>query len=391
MLKIWNVSLIVLTFVLTIFGTFITRSGIISSVHSFAASNLGPVFLAFIFLILIASIWLIVSRREFLRSENRFDSLLSRETSFLFNNLLLLGIFFATFWGTIFPVVSEAVRGVKITVGPPFFNQVNIPIALALLVLTGICPLLAWRYTSIKNLKRNFLYPTVISLLALILFIILRIGKTYALIAFTFSIFVLVSILMELLKGTLARRKISGDNILKSFLGLIFSNRRRYGGYIIHIGIILIFVGVGGSAFKTSVETSLQQGESVSIKNYEIKFEKLTEYPTKNKQVVAATMSIFVNGKKIDVLTPEKNYYRKKDQPSTEVDIRSSLKEDLYIILVSHTKDGTAAFKILVNPLIKWLWIGGYLIMIGAVVAVWPRKKPSNRYPEKSTKVKTKR
>ncbi|MFQ5722464.1 MAG: cytochrome c-type biogenesis CcmF C-terminal domain-containing protein, partial [Candidatus Aminicenantales bacterium] len=200
--------------------------------------------------------------------------------------------------------------------------------------------------------------------------------------------------LMEFFQGTIARRKISGNNVLKSFLGLIFSNRRRYGGYIVHIGMIMIFIGVAGTAFKTTVTKNLKQGESIRIKNYEVKFEKLVEYPTKNKYVVAATLPVFVNGKKIDVLTPEKNFYKKQDQPTTEVDIRSTLKEDLYAILVSYSQDGSAAFKILVNPLTKWIWIGGYMIIIGAIVAVWPKKKkktlevPRREKPEEEEKEK---
>ncbi|MFQ6032889.1 MAG: heme lyase CcmF/NrfE family subunit, partial [Candidatus Zixiibacteriota bacterium] len=375
MLKIWNMILIFITFALTIFGTFITRSGIISSVHSFGLSNLGPLFLIFLGITLLVSFWLLLKRWNNLKSENQLDSLLSRESSFLFNNLILLGLAFAVFWGTIFPIISEAVKGVKITVGPPFFNQVSVPIALMLLLLTGLCPLVGWRRTSANSLRRNFRYPTAAAVVGGGMLFSLGIRQFYPLVSFILCIFVATSIVIEFYRGTRARQKITGARFLKALYTLMARNKRRYGGYIIHLGMVMIFVGItGSSAFKSSVQTTLKKGESVKIKNYEIKYENLSQYPTKNKLIVSATLAVFNNGKRIDTLTPAKEFYSRREQPSTEVDIRSTLKEDLYTILVSHDQD-SATFKILVNPLVKWFWIGGYVLTFGTIIAMGREKR----------------
>jgi len=268
MLKVWNMLLIILTFTLTIFGTFLVRSGILSSVHSFAVSPLlGTLFLTFIGLIVIFSFTLLLSRWSLLKGENELDSLLSRESTFLFNNLILVGAAFAIFWGTIFPLISQAVRGTKITVGPPFYNQIMIPIGLALLLLTAICPLISWRKASGKNLRKNFLYPLIISVIGGVVILRWTIQHPYALISFTLAIFVAATIIIEFAKGTKARKEMTEGGYLKSFFSLITRNKRRYGGYIIHIGMVCLFVGItGSSAFKVEKVQALKTGESLSIK-----------------------------------------------------------------------------------------------------------------------------
>lgn len=382
MLKVWNMVLIILTFSLTLFGTFLARSGILSSVHAFAVSPLlGVLFLTFIGGVLLFSFILLVSRLKLLRSENELDSLLSRESTFLFNNLILVGAAFAIFWGTVFPLISEAVRGVKITVGPPFYNQIMVPIGLALLFLTGICPLISWRRTSGKNLKKNFLYPFIITIIGGTIIFGWTIQHPWALTSFTLSIFVVATIIMEFIRGTKVRREMKREGYLKSFFNLIRRNKRRYGSHIIHIGIVLIFVGItGSSAFKSEKLVTLEKGESLTIKGYELKYENFSSYPTQDRYVTAATLSLYRKGKKLGTLRPERNLYRNQEQPTTEVAIRSTLVEDLYVILVQYEEDGRATFKVLINPLMVWIWIGGFVVLAGGVIVVmWPNKREKRR------------
>jgi len=383
MLKVWNMVLIILTFSLTIFGTFLTRSGVLSSVHTFAESPLlGYLFLAFIGVTLFGSLGLLYYRSGELKGEAEMESLVSRESTFLLNNLLLVGAAFAIFLGTIFPVISEAVRGVKISVGPPFFNQVNGPIFLAIILLTGICALIGWRRASIKNLVRNFLWPLVAALMLGIALFLLGIREWYALVAFLVCGFVLSTIVYEWFRGTRARHRMRAENYLKAFLGLIAANRPRYGGYIVHIAIILIAIGVVGSSFyNVEKEAALMPGESMTINDYTLTYDNLDRYETESKLVVTATLSVYNQGKLIGALIPEKYFHRTYEQPVTEVAIRSTLIEDLYVILIGWDEDGTTAFKVLVNPLVSWIWIGGVVFVLGGLFAFWPerRKLPAPR------------
>ena len=386
MLKVWNMVLIILTFSLAIFGTFLTRSGILSSVHTFAESALGPFFLAFIGITLFGSLGLLYYRSEELKSEAEMESLVSRESTFLLNNLLLVGAAFAIFLGTVFPVISETVRGVKISVGPPFFNQVNGPIFLAIILLTGVCALIGWRRASIKNLLRNFLWPLVAALILVIVLFVLGIREWYALIAFPVCGFVLSTILYEWFRGTRARHRMRAENYLKAFWGLIGTNRPRYGGYIVHIAIILIAIGVIGSSFyELEKEVTLMPGESMTIKNYTLTYENMDRYETESKLVVTATLSVYNHGILKGTLTPEKYFHRTYEQPVTEVAIRTTLLEDLYVILIGWDEDGTTAFKVLVNPLVNWIWIGGGVFILGGLVAFWPdqRRLPTPRKTKK--------
>jgi len=382
MLKVWNMVLIILTFNLAVFGTFLTRSGIISSVHTFAESALGPFFLAFIGFSLFGSLGLLYYRSDELKSEAEMESLVSRESTFLLNNLLLVGAAFAIFLGTVFPVISEAVRGVKISVGAPFFNQVNGPIFLAVILLTGICALIGWRRASIKNLGRNFLRPLAAALILGIGLFILGIREWYALVSLSLCSFVFFTILFEWFRGTRARHHMRAENYLKAFWGLIWTNKPRYGGYIVHIAIIIIAVGVIGSSFyEVEKEASLMPGESMTIKDYTLNYENMDEYETQSKLVVTATLSVYNQGKLIGKLTPEKYFHRSYEQPVTEVAIRTTLLEDLYVILVGWDEDGTTAFKALVNPLVNWIWIGGGVFVLGGLIAFWPdrQKLPAPR------------
>lgn len=380
MLKVWNIVLITLTFLLTIFGTFITRSGIISSVHSFGQSSIGWIFLVFLGIAFLASFNLLINRLSKLKSRNELDSLLSRESSFLFNNLILVGIAFTTLWGTIFPIISEAVRGVKITVGPPFFNKVNTPIGLALLALTGFCPLIAWRKTTAENLRRNFILPFLFAIAGGVALYVSGIRRLYPFLSFTICLFVIFTILLDFYQGGMARKEITGGGFPRALWALFTRNKRRYGGYIVHLGIVLVFVGITGDAFKMEQQITLNKGDSLNIKHYTIRYDSLSRYPTANKEVVAATLSLFNAGKRVVRLTPEKNFHKGHDQPTTEVAIHSTLKEDLYVILAGYDGE-SATFKVLVNPLVVWLWIGGGVMALGTILALSPDRKRKGRVP----------
>ncbi|MBI5177671.1 MAG: heme lyase CcmF/NrfE family subunit [Nitrospinae bacterium] len=376
MLKIWNVALVSVTFCLTIFGTFITRSGLISSVHSFGETTVGYYFLAFLILTIAFSVYLILSRRELLRSVNSLDSMVSRESSFLFNNLILIGAAFAVMWGTTFPMISEAVRGVKITVGPPFFNKVMTPIGLALLILTGICPLIAWRKASLANLKRNFVVPFMTAVLAGAAVLALGIRDIFAWLFFSACAFVAGTIALELARGVKARMSGNAENPLAAAFNLVWKNKRRYGGYTIHIGVVCMFIGFTGNLFNQQVETTVRPGESFAIKNYRLTYVG-TDYskPKPTKEEFVATVLVEKDGKKLGYMQPEKNFYKNYDMPNSEVAIMSTMREDLYLIFAAMNPDESATFKAHVNPLVKWLWVGGMVMGIGTIITMWPDKR----------------
>ena len=389
MMKVWNMSLILLTFVMTIFGTFITRSGLIQSVHTFDEATLGYYFLGFLFFIIVVCTVLIVWRLPLLKSKNELDSFLSREAAFLFNNLLLLGIGFATFWGTIFPIISEAVRGVKITVGPPFYNQVNVPIGLALLALIGIGPIIAWRRATWSNLKKNFLKPVTISLIGgAILFPLLPLSsrsEIYTYIAFILCIFVMSSMLIEFFKGTMARLDSHEETAIGALGSLIWHSKRRYGGYIVHIGVVMIYAGIAASqSYGTHVEKRVKIGDTIEINGYMLRYEKLAAVQaTSVKTRIIAQLAVEKNGKRIWTARPEKEFYKGQNQPVSEVDVRSTLASDLYVILADFSEDESATIKVYHNPMVKWLWTGGWIIALGTMVCAWPDRLEQRRRLER--------
>ena len=373
MLKVWNMTLVILTFVLTIFGTFLTRSGVISSVHSFTQSGLGPYFLTFLACILTVSIGLLLYRLPDLKSENEFDSLLSREAAFLFNNLILVGLAFATFWGTIFPILSEWVRGVKITVGPPFFNQVNGPLGVMLLFLTGIGPIIAWRRASWSSLGRQFTIPLVVGLALGGLLFVLGYRNYYAVVIFSLAGFVLTGILAEFSRGTRARQMMLHESPPQALGRLIGKNPRRYGGYIVHIGVVLIFFGVAGALFTIEKQITVSAEQSFEVGRYTLLYTGITEREDAHIAAQVATVNILVDGQQIDTMHPEKRFYKKQNQPTTEVDIRPTLVEDLYLILGSYDEpSGLATFQVFINPLVSWIWIGGLILILGTCVIMAP-------------------
>jgi cytochrome c-type biogenesis protein CcmF len=323
------------------------------------------------------SVTILTWRLPHLQSEGRLDSFVSRESSFLFNNLLLVGITFAVFWGTIFPVVSEAVRGVKITVGPPFFNTVNLPLSLALLALTGVCPLIAWRRASARRLLRIFLYPAAVGGAVFALLFALGMRELSPLVAFPLCAFVFATVAYEFIRGAMARRRSTGEPFPAALAALVNRNRRRYGGYIVHVGVILIFVGVVGSSFYRQEATfSLRRGGSIQAGRYTLRFDDTLSSSDAHLDQFTTVMAIFEQGRQVGTIRPGRNFYKTFSQPSTEVDIYSTLREDLYLILIDFDpQGGQATFKYYINPLVNWIWIGWMVIFLGAHVAVWPDRR----------------
>jgi len=399
MLKKWNLALIIGSWLLSIFGTFITRSGVISSVHSFTQSNVGYFFLFFLIAAGTASFALYATRLPLLDAEARLESMVSREASFLFNNLLLVGIAFSVLWGTLFPILSELVQGTKVTVGPPFFNQVNIPLGLALLALTGVGPLVAWRRASLPNLRRQFAVPATVGAFTLLVMLVGGMRDFSALMAIGLGAFVLATVVQEFARGAGARHRQYGEGYALALGRLLARNRRRYGGYIVHTGIVILFIAFAGMAFKTETEATLRPGESVSLKSpygwtYTFTHLGISQYDALNRQVTAATVEVYRNGKKTGILTTEKRQHvdalgRPTFQPSTEVGIISDVREDLYGVLAG-VVGGTeqAVFRFTINPLVWWVWYGGMIVALGGVIVMWPGGTPAVRRTQAGYAVK---
>ncbi len=375
-MKVWNMSLIVLTFLTCIFGTYLVRSGILQSVHDFGATGLGGYFLVFMVVTGMGSVLLIVESYSELRSEHSLESLISRESTFLFNNVILLAIAFSTFFGTVFPLISEVVTGNKLTVGEPFFNMVNTPLFLMLLAITGFCPLISWRKASLKNLKQNFMLPFGMAVVGGILLLVFGIREIYALIAFTLSIFVASTIVLEFIGGARARKKLTGETFVLALPRVVWRLRRRYGGYIVHFGMVLMVVGItGSSVYKQEAEVTLQKGEIMSIGDYTLQYNDFSSYQDRNRTVYAASLGVTKNGKPAGTITTERRYYINADQPTTEVSLKMSAKEDLYLTMPMIGENDSITIKAAVNPLMIWGWIGGMLMVIGGIVAIIPTAK----------------
>jgi len=383
MLKRWNLGLIIGTFLLSIFGTFITRSGVIASVHSFTQSSVGYFFLAFLSVCAILSFTLLYTRWPSLKADVQLESVVSREAAFLFNNLLLVGVAFSVLWGTLFPILSELVRGSKITVGPPFFNRVNVPLGLLLLGLTGIGPLIAWRKASPANLRRQFVWPVTSGAVTFLVLLAAGVRDFYALMALGLAGFVAGTILQEFYRGTRARRRMHGESVPVALGRLVARNRRRYGGYLVHAGVLIYFVAFSGMAFKREIEATLKPGESATLASpfghtYTLTHVGISQFEALNRIVSAATISVSKDGRSLGLMTSEKrqhvdSFRRPTFEPSTEVGIRSDLQEDLYITFagaVGGTEE--AVYRFTINPLVWWVWFGGFVLALGGLVTMWP-------------------
>ena len=384
MMKTWNVWLIFSTFMLAIFGTLLTRSGLVSSVHAFAQSSIGSWFWAFLIVVLSVCLFTFILQRDHLKTENKLESLVSRESSFLFNNLVLLAACFTVLWGTLFPVLSEYVQGNRVTVGAPFYNRVAVPIGLFLLFLTGIGPLLAWRSSSFKSIRKNFVLPTIAALVTAVVVIVCGVhpweifttndqGSFYAFFAFTLGAMVVTAISAEFLRGAGVISRHTGQGLFASMLQLTRRNTRRYGGYLVHFGVVVIFIGIAGSAFNQSKEQELGFKDSLNIGPYRIECQSYSQDSNANYDTEFALLDVYRGGKKITQLAPEKRFYIASQQPSTMVANHSTLAWDLYVIYAGKNPDtGQPIIKVFLNPLVAWIWIGVVIIIMGTGVALVP-------------------
>ncbi len=378
--KRWNMILVILTYSLVIFGTFLTRSGVLSSVHAFAQSAIGPLFFGFIGVTFIISLGLLLSRWNSLRSEGLMTSMLSRESLFLLNNLLFMGILVVCFWGVIFPLISELFTGQKVTVGPPFYERSTGPLFAGLLLLMGVAPLSAWGHSTVKTLGRAMWKPLAASLVVLGVVFGLGVRHWAALLGFWLSAFVLFITLYEYGRAVWARHRRSGENLFASLWNLAGRNRRRYGGYIIHMGVVLMALGIIGiELFQTETQGTIPPGGQLSLQGYTVTFNKIDIFDTPDgRNVARAVMNISKDGQNLGELYPRRDYYYDSQQPMTIPGVRSTMEDDLYILLVDWQPISTdgVTFKVYHNPLVNWLWIGGIVFILGTMVAAWPDKDP---------------
>jgi cytochrome c-type biogenesis protein CcmF len=397
MLKVWNMWLVFATFWLAILGTFLTRSGIISSVHAFAQSSIGTWFAWFLSITLAVFVFFFFKNKDHLRSEHKLESLISRESSFLFNNLLFVLLCFTVLWGTWFPKISELVQGNKVTVGAPFYNRVAIPVALLLLILTAVGPLLAWRKTSFDSLKRNFMWPT-IGAVAVMAFLMITpaswgspfalrpwqdVSYFYSLMAIGLSVLVTLTIASEYYRGSRVIAGHTGQGMFASMVQLTHRNTRRYGGYIVHFGVVVVIIGLAGSAFNQDKESDkgLGYGDKMTIGNYTLVCRSFTQEDKPNYGSEWAIIDVFKGGRQIDTMYPERRFYKASQQAQTMPTIRSTLNEDLYIVYEGQNEKGEPIIKAHLNPLVMWIWLGVWIILGGTVLALIPNAPAPVRIP----------
>ena len=380
MLKVWNMVLIWLTWELTLFGTFLTRSGVIESVHSFALSPIGPMFAVFIVGTLLGFLALLIWRLPLLKSENQLDAVLSRETAFLSQNVIFVVIMIATLLGTLFRPISEWVTGNKISLNAPYFEKVNGPIFVMLLILMGIAPLLAWRRSAPETLRRNFIIPIIGGLLSLPLLFLVGIRNPAGLLGIGVLVFIFTGILQEYVRGVQTRRHATGEPLGMALVNLVRRNGRRYGGYIVHTGVLLIALAIiGNEFFQSESEANLKPGETIKVADYVLTYRGLELSRGPNYTEYTARLDIQRSGQPAGQIFPKKHIYDKnQEQPMTEVGLRPGPIEDVYVVLAGFEDNGgTASFKAYINPLMSWMWIGELVILIGVLVAAWPRKSPA--------------
>ena len=391
MMKSWNVWLIFSTFLLTLLGTLLTRAGLVSSVHAFASSDIGYWFVGFMTLVLAVCLFTFFKQRDHLKSENRLESLVSRESSFLFNNMVLLAACFTVLWGTLFPVLSEYVQGTKVTVGAPFYNRVNLPIGLFLLMLTGLGPLLAWRSTSLRTIRRNFVLPGIaVTFAACFLLLWSATGLSgyefrpwkagddwqavlFSLIAFSLGAGVIMAIFSEFLRGAGVVHTQTGESLLSAVGTLMRRNTRRYGGYLVHFGIVVMFIGIAGGAFNQSHEQEMGFGDETRIGPYRLVCQSYTQDSTPNYDTDFALLDVYKSGTKIKQMAPEKRFYHASQTYSTMVALHSTAQADLYVIFEGRNPDtNRPILKVFLNPLIAWIWIGVVIVVLGTLFALVP-------------------
>jgi cytochrome c-type biogenesis protein CcmF len=376
MMKVWNVWLVFTTFMLCILGTLLTRSGVVSSVHAFAQSSIGNWFVGFLALILVVCLTAYIRNRDYLKSENQLDSMISRESSFLFNNLILLVSCVAVLSGTLFPVFSEWFSGSRISVGAPFFNKVNIPIGLLLLFLTGVGPLLAWRKTSVESLKRNFAGPLIAGLVAGSTALAFGFREFYSLVCLTLCVFVASTIGLEFFRGSRVIRARSGATFFASAVDLTMRNTRRYGGYIVHMGMVLIFVGLAGAAFNKDAQKEMDRGSTLKIGRYDLLLQGFDTKHEKNYDSERMIVEVLRDNKPLMMLYPERRFFPSNEQSGTMVAIYSTLREDLYVVYAGQSPDNQMpVIHAYLNPLVKSIWLGGLVVVLGTIVTLLPNRR----------------
>jgi cytochrome c-type biogenesis protein CcmF len=380
MLRVWNVTLVIITFFLTIFGTFMTRSGVVQSVHAFGEDRqLAYLFTGFMVVILTFSFSLVIWRLPLLRSRHELDSWMSREAAFLANNWILLFSAFFVLFATMFPTLSEAVTGDRLTVGPPFFTKWMMPVGLVLLVLTGVGPQLAWRKSTLANLRDSFMWPTLAAAVTVVGLAALGLHVWSSGLCFALCAFVTAAIIQEFWRGANVRRGATGTDFLTALVGLVGRNKRRYGGYIVHVGIVLMFFGFAGNGYKRDEQVLLKPGQDITVGRFTIRNDRVTVVDDGQKQMTTAYLSVYDKGKQIDTLYPAKWAFRKHEQePTTEVAIRRGIGEDLYIVLAAYDLSvQSASLQIVVNPLVNWIWFGFGMLALGTGIALLPERSYS--------------
>jgi cytochrome c-type biogenesis protein CcmF len=388
MFKVWNLGLILMTYALAVFGTFLTRSGILSSIHTFTEGPIGKWFLPFLAAMMIGGMALIAWRLDSLKNENRFDSLLSRESAFLANNVLFLCAAFAVLWGTVYPIVAEAVTGVRLAVGPPFFNAVFIPIGLALLGLTGLGPLIAWRRMNPRAFFRMIRLPLVAGALAIIVPGLFGVRSVGALLAFALCAFTSVAIIAEFVRGSRVHRSRDGLGWSSALGRTLLRNRRRYGGYVVHLGVVLIVLGLAGAAFRTERSAHLAQGESMNIDGYTLTYEELVREETAEKEIYQANVLVSRDGGALGALEPQRNLHKVQQQFQSEVAISTGPVEDLYVVVTAIDPSGDASIRAFVNPLTWWIWAGAAVMVVGMSVLL---SEPGPRFARAEAPVRMRR
>ncbi|HVM35279.1 MAG TPA: heme lyase CcmF/NrfE family subunit [Actinomycetota bacterium] len=367
MFKVWNVVLILLTYVLAVFGTFLTRSGILSSIHTFTEGDTGKWFLPFLAVMLLGGLGVVAARLDKLRSENRFDSLLSRESAFLLNNVLFVAAAFTVLWGTIYPIINEVATGVRVSVGPPFFNSVFVPIGLALILLTGIGPLISWRRMSKGSFGNIIRIPLAAGALVAVALGVAGVRSSGALLAFALCAFTFTAIAAEFARGSSVHRS-RGAPWASALIQTLVRNRRRYGGYIVHLGVVLIVIGFAGAAFRSERHALLQQGDALEVGGYTLRLQGFESEQTAEKNILQANLVAERGGDPLAVLRPQRNFHRAQRQAQSEVAIRTTPVDDLYVVITSIDADGTAAVRAFVNPLTWWIWAGAVVMAAGMTV-----------------------
>ena len=378
MLKVWNLALIIIAFSLTIFGTFLTRSGILSSIHAFSSGPVGGVFLGFLSFVLLSSFGLLAYRSNQLKGQPELDSMVSRESAFLLNNIVLVSALFTIFLGTIFPLLSEAVAGVQVSVGAPYFNSVTVPLFLLLVFLMGVGPMIAWRRASWDNLKRNFLWPAAGSLVTAGILLAWKVRDFMPLLGFTLLAFVALTIVYDTALALRARRRIAGEGVVRGLVTLAWRNQRRYGGLVVHLGVVLIIMGIAGSmAYSVEREATLGVREHLTIGRYVIQFEGLkgAQQPTHFR--VEGAFRVFNEGDELGLLSPALKFFPTQQSPIGRAVHRSTIGDDIYLILsgFSELHQNRATLKVLVRPLVIWIWIGGFVIALGTLISISPLGK----------------